>query len=243
MTDQKLNKLHENLTRSFKAQVDSDNQLFGIQSIYLPNPLFTTAPKYCLVAMEPSLGGMKPDLFKNWVNRGFLNFLLSEGDFILHYCAYTFLCNNSFDYQITDISKGAMNTELANRQRNERYLNWIEILKQELKDFNDPKLIAIGSKSKEFLDKMDLLVQTSVMHYSQNNCGRFGKYYEQHPKKSLTENLHTKLKMFTEKILEQVNYDNEMKNNILDRVFNKELSDWKKGMVLHYIDRFSIENI
>ena len=242
MEDQKLNTLHNKFSTLFKTQVESDNQQFGIHSIYLPNPLFTATPKYCLVAMEPSLGGMKPEVFQNWVNQGFMNFLLSEGDFILHYCTYTFLCNNSFSYQISDISKGAMNTDLANRQRKERYSNWLEILKEELELFDNPKLISVGSKAKEFLHKEGFQSQACVIHYSQNNCGRFGKYYEQHSQKFLTENIHIELKEFTEKILDAANYDDEMKNSILNKVFNKELSDWKKGMILHYIDKFSIEN-
>lgn len=106
----------------FKAQVAHDNKTFGIESIYLPNPRLTPDdPNYCLVAMEPSLAGMTASAFRDWVNRGYLNFVYYETDLILHYCAYNYLCDKHFKYHVTDISKGAMNTRLAVQHRNRRY--------------------------------------------------------------------------------------------------------------------------
>lgn len=162
-----LNALH----KQFEEQVVSDNKKFQIQSIYLPNPTFTINPRTCLVAMEPSLGRMSSEEFQVWVNRGFKNFLLSEGDFILHYCAFHFLCNNSFDYQITDISKGAMTTKLANQQRKDRYSCWMDLLKLELEFLGKPKIIAVGSVTKNFLQDIGWQLQGSILHYSQTIPG------------------------------------------------------------------------
>ena len=46
-----------------------------------------------------------------------------------------------------------------------------------MKFFNNPKLIGIGRTATEFLTKGNFKPITSVMHYSQNNCGRFRDYY------------------------------------------------------------------
>ncbi len=226
------------LRKLCEDRVNQDNSQFGICSIYLPNPVFTDTPEYCLIAMEPSLGGMSPEMFHEWVNRGFLNFLYSEGDFILHYCAYTFLCNGSFGYHITDISKGAMKTEVANSQRTKRYGNWLGILKQELMFFKCPRRIAIGSHARDFLTKNNFSLVSSVIHYSQNNSARFRDYYAKHPDQTLTT-IHIKLREFATGLLNDLNYDSSLKHSILKKLFNNELSIWKKGLFLMYMDRFS----
>jgi hypothetical protein len=220
-------------------RVRQDNQVFGITSFYLPNPFFTNAPKWCLVAMEPSLGGMTPEKFQSELNRGFLNFLWSEGDFILHYCAFTFLCSQSFDYHITDISKGAMKTAVANSRRSERYDNWLALLKHELRLLNNPRLIAIGSRADAFLRKKNFVVDRSIMHYSQNNSVRFRDYYLQHPNNSVADAVHTKLRDFSAGLLDLVIDNSGLKDSILSRLFNVELSVWKKGLFLSYMDAFS----
>lgn len=223
----------------FSDQVNKDNLQFKINSIHLPNPIYTLSPKYCLVAMEPLLSGKTPELFQSWINKSFKNFLYSHGDFILHYCAYTFLCHESFDYHITDISKGAMNTTLANKQRKDRYSNWLNILNYEFEFFGNPLLIGVGRTATEFLSKAGFQTEFSVMHYSQNNCARFNNYYQNHPKQYPTHNLHIKLKNFAMQLLEKADYKKEMRDFTLNKIFNKELSNWEKGMFLNYMDKFS----
>jgi hypothetical protein len=225
--------------RLCEERVKQDNSDFGINSFYLPNPLFTHAPKWCLVAMEPSLGGMSPEDFQKQLNHGFLNFLWSEGDFILHYCAFTFLCKEAFAYHITDISKGAMNTAMAHSQRAKRYDNWLVILKHELTLLKNPRLIAIGYRARDFLRQRNFSLSCSVLHYSQNNNVRFSDYYRQHPNTSIAKALHTKLRDFAAGLLNTLHYDSELRHAILSRLFNKELSDWKKGLFLSYMDSFS----
>jgi hypothetical protein len=220
-------------------RVPQDNEDFGITSFYLPNPFFTDAPKWCLVAMEPSLGGMTPEEFQLQLDRGFLNFLWSEGDFILHYCAFTFLCGQSFDYHITDISKGAMKTAVANSRRSERYGNWLALLKNELRLLNNPRLIAIGSSAGDYLRRKNFVVDASIMHYSQQNSFRFRDYYLQHPNNFLADDVHTRLRKFSAGLLNTLNYHSSLRDFILSRLFNAELSVWKKGLFLSYMDAFS----
>ncbi|MGH9941059.1 MAG: hypothetical protein ACRD9R_01725, partial [Pyrinomonadaceae bacterium] len=128
----------DELQKLFKARVELDNAQFGIKSLYLPNPIFTPTQKYCLIAMEPSW------VDQDRISRGFKNFVGGEGDSILQDCAYTFLCHDSFDYHITDISKGAVRTEEAKVKRNIRRANWLSLLKQELEFFGNPSVITIG---------------------------------------------------------------------------------------------------
>jgi hypothetical protein len=217
----------------------ADNSQFGINSIYLPNPIFTLKPKYCLVAMEPSLGGMSVEIFQSLINQGFKNFLYSAGDFILHYCAYNFLCNCSFDYQISDLSKGAMKTSIATSERNRRYENWLYILKQELEFFGNPYLIAVGRTVEDFLISRGFEVECYVMHYSGQNSVRFTDYYNQHSEKFLADNLHIKLKEFATKTFQMLDYPPKLQAQILGRLFNNELTSSRKGMYLYYMDKFS----
>jgi len=232
---QSLNDFH----KLCEKQTLADNLQFGINSIYLPNPIFTPTPKYCLVAMEPSLGGMAVEIFQNLINQGFKNFLYSQGDFILHYCAYNFLCNGSFDYLISDLSKGAMKTNLANSERNTRYENWQNIFRQELGFFGNPYLISVGRTVENFLISKGFKVETYVMHYSGQNSIRFTSYYNQHSEKFLTDNLHIKLKEFAARTFQMLEYPPELQTQILGRLFNKELAPSRKGMFLYYMDKFS----
>jgi hypothetical protein len=225
--------------RLCEDRVRQDNFNFGINSIYVPNPVLTETPEWCLIAMEPSLSGMLPEFFQRRIDNGFLNFLWSEGDFILHYCAYTFLCKGRFKYHFTDISKGAMNTGIANSKRRERYANWIAIIKDELRLFEAPCLIGVGGQASDFLRKYDFPILGSIMHYSQNNNARFRDYYLRYPNASMANGIHKGIKTFTEGLLDRLNYEAGLKRSILDRVFNEELPAWKKGMFISYADSFS----
>jgi hypothetical protein len=189
--------------------------------------------------MEPSWGRRTLEEFQALVNRGFKNFVGSDGDSILQYCAYTFLCHESFTYQITDISKGAMKTTVASVQRKIRYANWLSNLKRELEFFGNPQLIAIGSTANNFLNKTSLKVRLCLTHFSQQNSRIFRKYYEQHPNKFLADGIHIALKDFVARMMAELNYDPEMRTFILKGLFNNELSIWKRGMFLSYMDQFS----
>lgn len=238
MTDLSRDRNLIRLDNLFRERVNEDNAQFNLDSIFIPNFVHTLKPKYCLVAMEPSLAGKTPEEFQGWINRGFHNFIYSEGDFILQYCAYKYLCNESFDYHITDISKGAMNTKIAGRQRNIRYSAWLKVFRHEIEFFGTPDLIGVGRAASEFLHKNELKTVLSVMHYSQNNCVRFRDYYLQHSMQRMPANIHLQIKDFAENLLNQIITDKKLKEFILSRIFRNEFSDWKKGLFLHYRNVF-----
>ena len=226
---QSINDLHERC----KERVARDNE----ESVYLPNPVFTDKPKYCLVAMEPSIRGQTPKEFQNQVDQGFKNFLCYPADFILHYCAKKFLCH---EYYITDISKGAMKASNAEIGKQKRYENWRSILQQELDFFGNPKLIAIGGAVEKFLKKEGFPVEFSVWHFSQMVSPKYNRYYAEHPEKHHFVENHTHLKRFATEILETQKYPPDMQNKILNRLFNSELKEWHRGMFLYYRDKFSV---
>jgi|ERR1044072_835813 hypothetical protein len=228
-----------NFDELFLDQVRRDNAQFGIESVYLPNPVFTSAPDYCFIAMEPSLGRMSLDVFTERRKQGFLNFLLSEEDFILQYCAHKFLCNGAFRYAITDISKGAIKVSMATRDRRSRYENWKPLLRMEIEVLGHPKLIAIGGAAREFLKRESFGCEFEIRHFSLQNNSKFSKDYEDSLEKIEAENIEVKLREFANILLEANGYGKDLKNWVLGKVFTKKLSTWKKGLFLNYKKSFS----
>ncbi|MGA2296356.1 MAG: hypothetical protein ABSG15_02280 [FCB group bacterium] len=177
-------KQYEELEKKFRNQVELDklNPKFKLKdSFYIPNPYISENPKYCIIALEPNLGAL------NFLKR--IEFLSSFRNFLLHYCTYTFLCGNNFDYHFTDISKSAMESKDANSVgiRKEVYKNWFPLLKEELQVLsgdsqeNQPKIISIGATVKNFLEKSDsgFEISHNILHYGNNNDGRFKKQFEE----------------------------------------------------------------
>jgi hypothetical protein len=180
------------------------------------------------------------DVFRLRREQGFLNFLLSEEDFILNYCAYKYLCNDSFSYAITDISKGAMKTVLASKDRRARYKNWKPLLRQELVVLGEPKLISIGGAVKKFLDQENFQCEMNIRHFSLQNNHLFRKDYETSQDKHETEGIYLRLKEFARELLIKNNYTQNLSDWVLGKIFNKELSFWKKGLFINYKKAFSI---
>jgi len=226
--------------KSCKVRVAQDNKEFGINSIYLPNPIFTEKPRYCLIAMEPTIRRYRTEEFQKSVDDGFKNFLDAEADFIFHYCAYHFLCGGSYDYYITDLTKGAMSIVDANINSEDRYKKWRGILKEELKFFCAPPVpvIAIGKNVDRFLIMNSIHVDCKIMHFSPCNNGRLYNYFDKHEKKSITTDLNIKLKNFSGNILEKMKYSDKLTKDIMNRIFINELNQSNKGRFLYYKDRF-----
>jgi len=111
-------------------------------------------PDFCLIAMEPSVKTGLEDARRD-IQQGYRNFPHSEEDFILHYCAYSYFCDNDFRYYITDISKGAMTTNDARRFRQDRYRNRLPLLQHELRLLGNPSTIANGI-SRTYYTNQDL---------------------------------------------------------------------------------------
>jgi hypothetical protein len=147
----------------FKAQAEAD------RDIYLPNVEPSGPVDYVFIAMEPSLGrwARTPQQARAKVEAGFRNFVADEvGDVVLlHHAIRHYLGTES--YHMTDFSKGAMLSERANVDRDERYDRWYQLLKAEL-DLVGPeaqvfavgKVVARSLRDRGFGDFAELL------HYS-----------------------------------------------------------------------------
>lgn len=178
------------LEHCFKSQVDADNKRCALGSdegIYLPNIKPANPVDFVFVGMEPSIGRWAPDLQKarEMIDRGFKNFAWSIEDFILHFCIREYLCNASETYYITDVSKGAMKTRAAGRQRKDRYEDWYPLLQEELRVTTKPeaRIISIGKRVGSFLSKKGTRghVET-ILHYSQQANKHRGLNSKRQPK-------------------------------------------------------------
>ena len=237
----------KDLENDFYEMVFCDSKIDRIQSFYMPNPPICTTPEFCLIGMEPSLKWMEkeerllknPSKFPEELRFERMNFLFSEEDFILHYCAFHYLCKGEYKYYVTDISKGAMLTKNAGAQRTARYQRWLSLLKQEIQILGNPINISIGKAPAEFLQKNNVEIEDSIMHYSSQNSGRFKLDYIAFQDKESLHNIHLELRAFSIKLLEHLQFPSELVNKKVDGIFQKGLTDWKKGIYLHYKNMFT----
>jgi len=147
-------------------QVEQDNNMGLINSVFLRNPEICPNPQYCLIAMEP----LDSDLneLKRKIGLGYRNFLEGYEELILLYCAYNYLGNKEdFNFYITDLSKGSMTSADADAEKREdRYARWQDIFKKEMNLLGNPKLIAISKRVYNFMHgKMSI---DYIQHYSNN---------------------------------------------------------------------------
>ncbi len=237
----------KDLENDFYRMVIEESIKDEIQSFYMPNPPICTTPEFCLIGMEPSLKWMEkekrllknPSKFPEELRFERMNFLFSEEDFILHYCAFHYLCKGEYKYYVTDISKGAMLTKNAGKQRTDRYRRWLPLLEEELEILGNPMKISIGKAPADFLQKNNVAVHSSIMHYSKRNSVRYNPVYRAfEPKESLT-NIHRELREFSINLLEHLQFPSEFLSKKVNRIFQDGLSDWKKGIYLHYKNIFT----
>ena len=169
---------YEHLEREFQRQIDSDWKL-AVESlpksgVYLPNNMPDAPVDYVLIGAEPSGTWDSKEALES-IEKGFRNFHGSWGDFILHYSIREFLLESGQTYHLTDLSKGAMPTALAEYRRSERYERWLPLLKKELEIVakSDAKVIAIGKSTGDFLSKSGINGYSghTVIHYSQQAAG------------------------------------------------------------------------
>lgn len=138
---------------------------------YLPNIKPVAPVDYVFICMEPSLGrwAKTVDAARIKVEAGFLNFTSSIEDFILHYCIRTYLCESTQQYHLTDVSKGAMLGDLANKARTERYDRWNQLLLKELDIVarSGAGIFAVGNAVTQHLERREFQRPfTQVIHYS-----------------------------------------------------------------------------
>lgn len=155
---------YKELVFRMKSRAEADGDIF------LPNPEPSGPVDYALICMEPSLGrwAPTPKIASEKIDAGFRNFIYSLEDFILHFCAGRYLCGEGQRYFVTDVSKGAMLVDQADRDRVARYNRWHGLLKDELDLVlrDSGHVIAVGNAvKKHFLDR-GIRDFTTIMHYS-----------------------------------------------------------------------------
>ena len=162
---------YQQLERRMAAQAKSGGEIF------LPNPQSAGPVDFVLVCMEPSLGrwAPTPEVAVDRIAQGFRNFIDSVEDFILHFCADQYLCDQPQEYFVTDVSKGAMFVDRAAVERVERYNRWHDLLTDEIELVLRAagRVIAVGNAvAKHFRDR-GMRDFSLVMHYSgQGAAGR-----------------------------------------------------------------------
>ena len=160
------------LERKFKAQVKEDNERFGWkgkdEGHYLPMIPPTAPVDFVLVGMEPSTArgadGTPMDI---------INLYAGVGDFALHFCASSYLCQNKQRYFITDLAKGAMPSGQARKTAKARWPKWYDLLKEEIElvanQNANMKVIPVGCVLEKFLaEKGTPNLTGSILHWSQN---------------------------------------------------------------------------
>lgn len=233
----------DDLIAEFVQRVNQDIIEFGIDSVFMPNPVISTKPKFCFIGMEPSTGGLGIPKLKALIEEGHLNFLYSEEDFILHYCAFHYLCDQSFDYAITDISKGAMNVKLATLNSNLRYEKWLPLLVMEWELMNNPISIAIGKGLKNKMNELHHDPDHTILHYSWNNSKWIKDaqvLIENESPKNDFDNFEKLLKQFSIELMEKMGYTKSMIDKVIVK-FSAKLPEWKKALLALY--RYNFRNI
>lgn len=165
MTQDEFFSAYQALERRMRALAEADGDVF------LPNPAPSTQVDHVLICMEPSLGrwAQTKDEAVARVEDGFLNFLSSLEDFILHFAARRYLCRPDEDYFVTDFSKGAMLVQDAHVDRLARYNRWFPLLREELDLVARPgaTFITVGRPVSEQLKRRGYPSEfTRIIHYS-----------------------------------------------------------------------------
>ena len=175
------------LERDFREQIASDWKLAVErlrESLYLPNHRPDAPADFVLIGAEPSLEiwAPDPDTGREKLAKGLKNFAWSWGDFILHHCIREYLCADGETYYLTDLSKGAMPTALAEYDRMKRYDRWFPLLEKELEIVAKPNplVIAIGKSTGDFLRSKGLKGYSDdiVVHFSQQASSIWKKVAE-----------------------------------------------------------------
>lgn len=161
------------LEDKFKGQIEKDNECFRKKysqwqdSHYLQTVPPEAPADFVLVAMEPS-AALRAD---GNPDPAVVNLYASVGDFILHFCARNYLCEEGESYFTTDLAKGAMPTAQAKKTAAKRWPKWHKLLKEELElvGKQDAKVIVVGRGLETFLGNSGTpKLAGSILHWSPN---------------------------------------------------------------------------
>ncbi|HKJ32896.1 MAG TPA: hypothetical protein VKA34_13760 [Balneolales bacterium] len=236
MIDQEFQKAYNNLESKFKILAEKEG------NVCVPNPRPIAPVDYVFICMEPSFGkwAKSNSMAESKIADGFLNFLNSMEDFLLHYCANTYLCNDGEHYHITDISKGAMLVKNANIDRNKRYDKWYPVLREELELVAKPgaRIITVGRKVSEFLNRKSFEISfTNIIHYSgqaakarndgiKGNEESFNKFKDEVTKEHIISN--------AEKVLKDSRISDKFYNETMARLKKRKLTTSRKKLIFIY---------
>jgi len=219
------------LVESFKKRIEEDKIVFNCKSVYVKLPEICPKPEYLLIGMEPGPGD---DLDKD---PEYCNFIASKEDFIIHYCAYYYLGNEGFNYQMTDMAKGGISIKNAELTRDKRYEIWLPYLKKELLLFGNPKIIFIGKglynawNSKFFTYKREFILQHggSARGHVKNYYNKIKNIEKYRP----DDKVKQKMKDLAVTLMEMQNYSSNLKNERL-KIFDKDFTEQDKILLSVY---------
>jgi len=161
----------QDFIKDCKKQVENDNndKELNINSVFLPNPEICHKPEYCLIAMEPRDSNLA--ILEDNINGGYKNFIEGYEELIIHYCAYHYLGKPGFNYYITDLIKGSMTSDDAERSREILRPRWHPLLEKEMDLLGNPIRIAVGVGVYDYINGTTLKAKDYILHYSDANRG------------------------------------------------------------------------
>lgn len=239
-----------NIVQEISAKKNKNFDLtdFNANSSYKENPLLFNKPQYCFVALEPNYGAINsPKCMDNY------HFIHSTRTLLIHYIGYK-LCNNKFEYHITDICKTPMDKKLRDLIRNELYsykdkgkgvFSWYELLKKEVELLGNPKIIAIGTTVEKYLQNIvDFPIHKTIIHYGTQTSKYINKHYDEN-KLDLTiinkNTLKQELLNFSKDLFKHLNINENEAKIYLENIFEKDFSDFFIKKYLVYKDILEIK--
>ena len=175
---------YRELEGKFKARVDLDKHIHGVESVFLPNVKPTDQVDYVLVGMEPGLSGMNFETAKKEIAKGKLNWGACPQTSTLVFAVWKYLCDeDKTKYYFTDLAHGAMNAgskDAKDQAKIDRakYERWYPLLEEELALVAKPdaKIISIGHTVSQFLAEKGLHGHAGMIaHPSRRGLSRAGK--------------------------------------------------------------------
>ena len=181
---------YRELECKFKARVDLDKHIHGIESLFLPNVEPTGQVDYVLVGMEPGLSGCDKDFetAKQKIAEGKCeNWGRCPQKYTLVFAVWKYLCGeDKTKYYFTDLAHGSMKAGSKGTNDPSKYERWYPLFEEELALVAKPnaKIISIGNTASKFLAEKGLQGQAGmVAHPSPQGLGRAGKEIPAHRKR------------------------------------------------------------
>lgn len=225
----------------FRTRAEADGD------VYIPNPEPEGPTDYIFVCMEPSLGrwaDSDPEKGRARVEQGIRNFLYSMEDYILDFAARHYLCGSDESYHVTDISKGAMPTDRAGEEREDRYNRWYPLLREELDLLATEKsrIIAVGKAPYDYLSRKPVeLPLTRILHYSSQAARARNKAVEGREDRfrafegSVT---HADLLDTAEEVLRDASVPDWVHEETVSRLNRRELTTSRQKLLFIYKEEF-----